>query len=155
MIEWIWSITWCQFWLELLIFFTEPGWRTLISLQRKRHNNQMSVFRGNFENKQKWTWVSADISVSPLTRTTGPHPSDSPWSCPQSFCQSHPQSTFSAPLPCGGRTYLQADRGMERRSQLIWFYSCFVFSFVKKKKPHKWFKPNKHFIVKPSLKLQT
>lgn len=32
---WGWWITWCQFWLALLIFLTEPGWRTFMSLQEK------------------------------------------------------------------------------------------------------------------------
>lgn len=101
-----WCITWCQFWLELLIFFTEPGWRTFMSLKEKRETRMNVHFWDDF--RIKMTQINARL-VQLLTRTAELHPSGSPWSCPRSFCRSHPLSTASAPLPYEGHTCLQAD----------------------------------------------
>lgn len=55
--------------------------------------------------------------VHPLTRTIVLHLSGYPWSCPQSFCQSHLQSIVSAPLPYVGHIFLQAEK--QNRAEMI------------------------------------
>lgn len=110
-----WTITWCQFWLEWLIFFTDPGWRTLMSLQRDK-----GFKKGDITGKRLCRKHPTSVRTLTLTRTTWLHLSGSPWSRLPSFCQSHPRSTTSAPLPYGSHTFLQAEKHRWAVKHLIW-----------------------------------
>lgn len=110
----------------MLVHYLMPVLTGIVDLLYRTWLENIYESKGKKRNKNecpflRWLWKQNDTNkctwlVQQLTRTAELHPSGSPWSCPRSFCQSHPLSTASAPLPSEGHTCLQADRGVGEAS---------------------------------------